>query len=149
MRISAKADYALRALLLLADHAPDRVTLDRLTVEGALPRKFLEAILTDLRRTGLVQSRRGLDGGYSLALPASRITIGEVIRSIDGQLMEPPVGRVNGAAPVDPGHAAHLDLVWRAMAISLAGVVDKVTLEHVRSGRLPSRVQRLGEVPFG
>lgn len=147
MRVSARLDYALRALLLLADHAPERVTLDQLSAEGALPRKFLEAILTDLRRMGLVVSRRGLDGGHTLALPANRITVGDVIRLVEGPLMEPPCGRDNGSGPHAGGHSSQLDLVWRAMATSLSGVADRVTLEQVRTGRLPPRVMRLSQGP--
>lgn len=140
MRISAKSDYALRALLLLADEAPSRVTLDTLTLQGAMPRKFLEGILGELRRTGLVQSRRGVDGGYALALPARKITIGHVMRVMDGPLVDTPLGR-----DLPGGHAssAQLDAVWAAMTASLALVLDQVTLEHVRSGRLPARVRRL------
>jgi len=140
VRISAKSDYALRALLLLAERAPTLITLDSLTVNGAMPRKFLEGILGELRRTGLVQTRRGVDGGYTLALPARRITIGEVIRAMDGPIVEIPIGRV---MPGTHTASIHLETVWLAMSASLATVLDQVTIEHVLTGRLPTHVRRL------
>ncbi|MFN8079115.1 MAG: Rrf2 family transcriptional regulator [Kineosporiaceae bacterium] len=140
MRISAKADYALRALVLLAELGPDRVTLEALTTRGAMPRKFLEGILSDLRHADLVHSRRGTDGGYTLAVPARQITIGQVIRAMDGPLVAAPVARSSGQ--VHPS-AKHLDTVWVAMAASLAEVLDRVTVDHLLSGRLPAAVVRL------
>ena len=88
MDISAKTDYAVRALLELAAREPSLVKVDAIIAEQQLPRKFVEAILGELRRAGLVRSQRGADGGYALALPASEITLGSVIRAVDGPLAE-------------------------------------------------------------
>ena len=149
MRLSAKVDYALRALLVLADHAPGLVKLDALAVEEAMPRKFVESILAELRRAGLVQSRRGADGGYGLAVSADRITVGDVLRVVDGPISAtPPVPR----GPVaSGGGSAHLATVWAALDASMAGVLDATTLEHLISGRLPEHVERLAatEGPAG
>src|ERR1700712_3871086 len=79
MQISAKSDYAVRAMLELAAHGPDLVKTDLLTSHQALPRKFVEAILAELRRADLVRSQRGPDGGYTLSRPASNITLGAII----------------------------------------------------------------------
>ena len=94
MDISAKTDYAVRALLELAAREPSLVKVDAIIGEQQLPRKFVEAILGELRRAGLVRSQRGADGGYALALPASEITLGAVIRAVDG-----PLGRGPRSSP--------------------------------------------------
>ena len=88
MQISAKTDYAVRALLSLAAREPDLVKVDAIVAEQGLPRKFVEAILGELRRADLVRSQRGADGGYALARPAAEITLGAVIRAVDGPLAE-------------------------------------------------------------
>jgi Rrf2 family protein len=86
MQISARADYALRALLTLAASDGQLVKGESLALAQDLPLRFLENILTDLRRAGLVQSRRGADGGYQLGRPADQITVATVIRVTDGPL---------------------------------------------------------------
>jgi Rrf2 family protein len=145
VQISAKTDYAVRALLLLASRSPDLVKVDVLTEQQLLPRKFVEAILSELRRAGLVRSQRGADGGYALARPASEITIGAVIRVVDG-----PLAEVRGLRPhetVYTGVAQHLPDVWVAMRASLRTVLDETTLEAVLTGDLPAHVQKMAEDP--
>lgn len=151
MDISAKTDYAVRALLSLAQaqHSPDAagtaVSVDTLAREQQLPGKFLEAIVADLRRAGLVTSRRGPHGGYLLSRPASQITIGQVFRAVDG-----PLAEVRGLRPQDTsygGVAQHLPSVWVAVRASLRQVLDETTLEQVRTGRLPRAVTRLSDRP--
>jgi Rrf2 family protein len=143
MRISAKTEYAVRTLLLLADRCPDMVKLDVLLHHQAMPRKFVEAILAELRRAGLVRSRRGTDGGYALARPADQISIGEVIRIIDGPLAEVHGQRPDQAA--GDGVAAHLPQLWVAMIVSLRTVLDGTTLDDVLTGNLPDHVRRLAQ----
>lgn len=138
MRVSAKTDYALRALLVLAERAPELVKVEALTAAEALPRKFVEVILSELRRAGLVISRRGSEGGYGLALPADRISVGAVIRVLDGPLGPVPA-RPAGAGTT----AAHLADVWTAATVSVTNVLDRTTLAHVLSGRLPDDVHEL------
>lgn len=141
VQISAKTDYALRALLILADAAPALVKIDELSHRQGLPRKFVEAILAELRRAGLVRSQRGSDGGYALARPASQISVGAVIRVVDG-----PLAEVRGLGPDGTeyvGVAQHLPAVWVAMRAALRTVLDETTLEQVLTGALPEHVATL------
>jgi len=146
--ISAKTDYAIRALLALAEAASvdgRPVSVDTLAVRQTLPRKFLEAILGDLRRAGIVSSQRGSSGGYVLARPAAQITLGEVFRVVDG-----PLAEVRGLRPhetVYEGVAEHLPVVWVAVRASLRRVLDGTTLEDVRTGALPAAVAELAADP--
>lgn len=144
MHISAKVDYGMRALLTLADHE-DSCTAETLAKAQGLPTKFLGAILNDLRRAGLVTSQRGGDRGYRLARPASAITVAEVMRSLDG-----PLAEVRGMRPemaVYDGPARHLQDVWVAVRASLRTVLERVTLEDVVKGKLPTPVAKLTADP--
>ncbi|MDP9393243.1 MAG: Rrf2 family transcriptional regulator [Actinomycetota bacterium] len=145
MDISAKTDYAVRALLTLAEHGGATVKVESLAAEQQLPRKFLEAILGDLRRAGVLRSQRGAEGGYTLARPAGEITLGQVMRAVDG-----PLAEVRGLRPDQTsyvGAARHLPDVWVAVRASLRCVLDETTLEHVLRGDLPEHVRRLCEDP--
>ncbi len=145
MQISAKTDYAIRALLNLAAHEPELVKVDVIVREQGLPRKFVEAILGELRRAGLVRSQRGADGGYALAKPADEITIGSVLRAVDG-----PLAEVRGLRPHETtysGVAEHLPEVWVAVRSSLRKVLDETTLAQVLSGALPAHVKKLNDAP--
>ena len=145
VEISAKTDYAVRALLGLAQRAPELVKVDVIISEQQLPRKFVEAILGELRRAGLVRSQRGAEGGYGLARPASEITLGQVIRAVDG-----PLAEVRGLRPHETtytGVAQHLPQVWVAVRASLRRVLDETTLQHVLTGKLPAHVRRMVEAP--
>jgi Rrf2 family protein len=145
VQISAKTDYAVRALLSLAQHEPDLVKVDVVVSEQGLPRKFIEAILGELRRAGLVRSQRGADGGYSLARPASEITLGAVIRAVDG-----PLAEIRGQRPHETsysGVAAHLPEVWVAVRASLRRVLDETTIAQVLTGKLPQHVRRMVDSP--
>jgi Rrf2 family protein len=135
VHISAKADYAVRALLLLADRSPDLVKIDVLSSEQDLPRGFAEGILNDLRKLGFVTSRRGAHGGYTLARPAAAITVGDVLRVVDG-----PFVTVRAAPPEQlnyRGVAKHLPALWGAMDVSLHDVLDGMTLANLLSGDVP------------
>ena len=141
MRVSARADYAIRALVELAAAGPDRpVRADAIARGQAIPSKYLENLLVDLRRARLVASQRGVNGGYRLARPASAITLADVIRAIDG-----PLAGVRDDAPEDvayPGVAAPLRDVWVALRASMRSVLEAVTLADVATGRLPAAVRR-------
>ncbi len=142
MNISAKSDYAVRALLLLA--AGDRrgpVKGETLASDQHIPAKFLENILLDLRRAGLIASQRGADGGYRLSRPATDITLAQVIRAVDG-----PLASIRGARPESAdydGAATALRDVWVAMRAALRSVLEHVTLAEVAGGDLPPAVTRL------
>jgi Rrf2 family protein len=141
MQVSARGDYAVRAAVALAAAHPATVSAQALAAEQALPRKFLEAILGELRRAGLVRSVRGAEGGYRLARPPDEIPVGAVLRAVDG-----PLAGVRGRRPeeiVYAGSAAHLSDLWVAVRAAVRGVLDEVTLAQVASGRLPARVRRL------
>ena len=145
MHISAKSDYAVRALLALAAHYPGQVRGEVLAREQDLPRKFLEAILGDLRRAGLVRSQRGAVGGFALARPPAEITVGQALRAVDGPLAEVRGLRPDQTAYV--GVAEHLPTVWVAARAALRDVLDEVTLVDVLSGQLPGHVIGLAGQP--
>jgi Rrf2 family protein len=142
MHVSAKTDYALRALLALAAAEGDGpIKGESLARAQAIPLNFLENILTELRRAGIVSSQRGGDGGYWLARPAAEVTLAEVIRAVDG-----PLAEVRGLRPEKAsyqGPAEHLAEIWVAVRASLRSVLESVTLADVVAGRLPLRVRRL------
>ena len=141
MRVSAKADYAVRAAVELAAlQTPESrpVKGDHVATAQSIPIKFLENILLDLRQAGLVNSRRGPEGGYWLARPAAEISVADVIRAADG-----PLASVRGEKPEDlayVGAAQPLAAVWIALRSSLRGVLEEVTLEQVAQGTLPAHV---------
>jgi Rrf2 family protein len=147
VQITAKADYALRALLMLAQATPELVKIDVLVAEQEMPRRFVESILSELRRAGLVRSQRGSDGGYALALPAEDITIGRVIRIVDGPIADGPGARPHELSRI--GVAEHLPDVWVAMWASLRRVLDETTLDQVLTGALPEHVVRLSRLSDG
>lgn len=146
--ISARTDYAVRAMLALAAAQADGVvpmSAELLAERQSLPRKFLEAILADLKGAGLVVSRRGSRGGYVLARAASEISLGDVFRAVDG-----PLAEVRGLRPQDvsyEGVAEHLPSLWVAVRSSLRGVLDGTSLAEILSGSLPPHVARLVAEP--
>ena len=147
MRVSAKTDYALRAAVELAaaEEEGRLVKGERLAGSQSIPLRFLENILLQLRNAGLVESRRGADGGYKLARPAAEITLADVIRAIDG-----PLAGVSGARPETldfQGRSEPLREVWVAVRASLRGVLENVTLADVAAGELPQNVRELTEAP--
>ncbi|GIG19546.1 Rrf2 family transcriptional regulator [Cellulomonas chitinilytica] len=145
MHISAKSDYAIRAALEIAQREPDVVTADTIAGGQGLPRTFVVSILADLRRAGLVRAHRGSSGGYVLTRPASDVTLGSIIRAVDG-----PLGQVHGLRPDEveyPGVAEHLPDVWVAVRSSLRLVLDGTTLQHALTGRLPAPVARMRDAP--
>lgn len=140
MRLSARVDYALRAVSELAA-ADEPRTVDQLAAAQQIPGKYLESILGELRRGGLLRSQRGPDGGYRLARSASDISIADVIRALDGEL-----ANVRGSRPEDleyAGAAAPLQEVWIALRASERAILETVTLAHVASGKMPKSVANL------
>lgn len=146
MDISARSDYAVRAMLTLAgEGGAVPVSVDRLAAQQELPRKFLEAIVADLRRAGLVTSRRGAAGGYLLARPATEISVGDIIRAVDG-----PLAEIRGQRPQDlvyDGAATHLATVWVALRAALRDVLDDTSLADIVAGDLPPLVGELASRP--
>jgi Rrf2 family protein len=150
VRISAKVDYAVRATVELAaaqngDDPPRPVKAETLARAQDIPVKFLENILQGLRQAGIVESRRGPEGGHLLARPASEIALADVIRAIDG-----PLAGVSGRRPEDvefKGTAEPLRDVWIAVRASVRRVLEEVTLADVASGTVPSHVTALTTDP--
>jgi Rrf2 family protein len=140
VRTTAKADYAVRAAVELAA-VDDVATADQIAQAQGIPLNFLENILGELRRAGLVQSRRGQAGGYLLAKPADEIAIADVIRAVEG-----PLANVRGLSPDEldyEGSAKTLRDVWVALRANVRAVLEQVTLADVASGELPAHVREL------
>lgn len=145
MRLSARVDYALRATAELAVAGSHPVTAVQLAEAQQIPPKFLENILGQLRRSGLVRSQRGPEGGYWLARPAEKIALADIIRAIDGPLLG-----VRGERPEHVGYegpARSLQEVWIALRASERAILERVTLAHIAAGELPEGVRKLTEDP--
>lgn len=145
MRVSAKADYAIRAAIELALAGEGPVKGDAIAKAQEIPPNFLENILADLRNAGLVASRRGAEGGYWLARPAGEVTLADVIRAVDGPLAN--VRGVRSEQVAYSGSAEPLRDVWIAVRASLRGVLERVTLADLASGELPASVRALAADP--
>jgi Rrf2 family protein len=142
MHVTAKADYAVRAVIELAagsEEAPRKV--DEVAQAQHIPVSFLENILTQLRSAGVVRSQRGPEGGYWLAQPADRLSLATVIRAVEG-----PLVGVRGRRPEEVsynGSAESLQEVWLALRANLRKVLEHVTVADVAAGKLPKRIAAL------
>jgi len=135
VHVSAKADYALRAMAELAAATRVPVTAERLATAQAIPAKFLESILLELRHAGLVVSRRGAEGGYQLARPAEEISLADVIRAVEG-----PLATVRGVRPESVsyvGAATGLRDVWIDLRSAMRSVLEQTTLAELVSRNVP------------
>src|SRR5947207_10482872 len=146
MRISAKVDYAVRAVVELAATEDARpVKAERIATAQGIPLNFLENILGELRHAGLVRSHRGAEGGFRLTKPPEEVTVADVIRAVEG-----PLASVRGGPPEDAayaGAASSLPRVWIAVRANLRRVVEAVTIADIASDKLPSSVNELTEDP--
>ncbi len=166
MRISAKADYAVRAVVELAaaqlddSRAADSseaggpaggrreekpVKAERIATAQGIPLNFLENILGELRHAGIVRSHRGADGGFRLAKPAEQLTLADVIRAVEG-----PLASVRGGPPEEaayPGASQSLPRVWIAVRANLRQVVEHVTVADIAAGELPPALEQLAQDP--
>jgi len=141
VRLSAKADYALRAAVELAAAGDGPVKADAISRAQEIPQRFLEQILLDLKHAGLVASQRGAEGGYWLARPPAEITLADLIRAVEG-----PLANVRGRRPEEleyRGSAQPLQEVFVALRASLRAVLETVTLADVAAGELPESVREL------
>jgi Rrf2 family protein len=126
VRVSAKVDYAIRAMLELAAAPPGTVKAEAIANAQEIPRNFLENILLDLRHAELVTSQRGAEGGYRLARPADEISVADVIRAVEG-----PLATVRGVRPEDvryEGPAQALRGTWIELRAAMRGVLEEATL---------------------
>jgi Rrf2 family protein len=145
MRISARADYAMRAAAELAAAGGGPVKGEALATAQGIPPKFLENILGDLRHARLIRSQRGAEGGYWLARPAEEISVADIIRAVEG-----PLATVRGEPPEDVGYggaAEHLQQVWIAVRKNIRDVVENVTVADIAAGKLPRNVADLANDP--
>jgi Rrf2 family protein len=145
VRVSAKADYALRAAIELAAAGDGPVKGERIAQAQEIPLKFLENILGDLRHAGVVRSQRGVEGGYWLARPADEITVAEVVRAVEG-----PIANVRGVGPETVeyvGSAERLRDVWIAVRANHRAVLEHVTIADLARGELPAAVEELAADP--
>jgi Rrf2 family protein len=143
VRISAKVDYAVRAAVELAAAKDETVKGDVIAEAQGIPLKFLENILGELKHHGIVNSRRGAQGGYWLAKPADEVSLADIVRAVEGPLASI---RGEGAENLDyHGAAEPLQKVWVAVRANLRAVMEEVTLADVVSGKLPSEVRELSE----
>jgi Rrf2 family protein len=142
MHITAKADYAVRAVVELSDsnqHEPRKV--DDVAQAQSIPVSFLENILTQLRSSGIVRSQRGPEGGYWLAHPPDEVNLAQIIRAVEG-----PLVGIRGQRPEEieySGSAEALQSVWVAVRANLRKVLEHVTVADVASGKLPRDVLAL------
>ncbi len=148
MQVSAKTDYALRAAAELARAAADEtgpVKGDSISESQGIPKKFMENILHDLKRSGIVRTRRGASGGYWLALPPEEISLADIIRAVEG-----PLANVRGEWPEAveySGAAEHLQEVWIAVRANLRAVLESVSLADLVEGDLPDPITELTRDP--
>jgi Rrf2 family protein len=141
MHLTARGDYAVRAAVELAAAGGETRRVSDIAAAQGIPPRFLENILLALRRAGLVQSRRGADGGFRLARSPELITLANVLRAVEG-----PLANVQGVPPEQvayDGAAAALRDVWVAVRASLRVVLERVTLADVVSGSLPADLAEL------
>ena len=148
MQVSAKTDYALRAAAELAKAASEGsgpLKGERISDAQGIPKKFMENILHDLKRSGIVRTRRGASGGYWLALPAEEISLADIIRAVEG-----PLANVRGEWPEAveySGAAEHLQEVWIAVRANLRAVLESITLADLVEGDLPAPITELTRDP--
>ena len=145
MRVTAKAEYAVRATLELAAGNGEPVKRDRIVAAQSIPPKFLENILAELRHAGLVESQRGSEGGYWLSRSPDEITIADVRRAVEG-----PLASVRSHRPETleyEGLAEPLQVVWVALRQNIRAVLETVTVDALASGKLPRAVVELTKDP--
>lgn len=145
MQVTAKADYAVRAMIEIAAGDGEPVKGEVVAEAQQIPAAFLESILSEMRQAGLLQSRRGPEGGYWLARAAGEITVADVVRAADG-----PLALVRGDRPETVTYAApatRLTDVWVAVRASLRAVLEEVTLASILAGELPAGVREMLDDP--
>lgn len=142
MHVTAKADYAVRAVVELAAGSQDTPRkVDEVAQAQGIPVSFLENILTQLRSSGIVRSQRGPEGGYWLAQPAAQLNLAQVIRAVEG-----PLVGVRGQRPEEveyQGSAESLQQVWIALRANLRKVLEHVTVADIAAGKLPKEIVAL------
>jgi Rrf2 family protein len=145
VRVSAKADYAVRAAVELAGAGEASLTAEVIASRQDIPMPFLQKILHELRIAGLIASQRGPEGGHRLARPAGQITVADVLRAVEG-----PLAAVRGESPESlryRGAGEPVQLVWIALRTNMRAVLEGVTFADLAAGRLPRRIAGLAREP--
>ena len=143
--MSARIDYAVRALVELSVSPDGTATRDELAAAQDIPPRYLESILTQLRQAGLVIGRRGKSGGYTLSRPAGAISVAEVSRAVDG-----PLAIVQGLRPDEiryEGSAQHVGELWIGLRAAIRSVMESVTIADLATGSLPPELQKVIDDP--
>jgi Rrf2 family protein len=145
VRISAKEDYAVRAVLELAAHGGGPLTRDHISEAQDIPNAFLQNILVELRHAEIVEAQRGREGGFKLARPAREITVADVVRAVTG-----PLATVRGTRPPAVQYndtAEPLKAVWVALRANIRAVLERVTLADLAAGSLPAAITKVTANP--
>jgi Rrf2 family protein len=145
MRISAKEDYAVRAVLELALADGNPVKREQIAQAQTIPIAFLQNILVELRHAEIVEAQRGREGGFRLARPAAEITVADVVRAVSG-----PLATVRGVRPPSLAYTASaepLKEVWVAVRANIRAVLERVTLADLASGKMPAAVKKITADP--
>ena len=137
MHITARTEYALRAMLALAAAEPNALTAAALATEQRMPATFLKTILSELRGAQLIVNQRGPERGYRLIRPAAEISVGEILRVVDGPL------ELGEDGPYEWIALRNLQQVWHAADSAMRGIVDRVSLADLITGDLPAHVRDL------
>lgn len=143
MKVSAKVDYAVQAIVAIAaaSSRDELISAEEIARMHEIPEKFLEGILTTLRKAGVVNSYRGPSGGYELAKKPEHITVADIIRTIDG-----PLAAVRGFAPEEIGYSGtskHVADVWIATRVSLRQVLENISIADLLSGEFTASVETM------
>lgn len=145
MQISARVDYAVRAMLEIAAAHPERLNRDEIASRQGLPTRYLEPILRDLSKHRLLESQRGVAGGYVLAREAGGITVADVARAVDGPLALVAQQRPEHVAYTGPAH--HLGELWVGLRAAIRSVMDHVSIEDLLTGVMPDELRTLIDEP--
>lgn len=141
MHVSARSDYAVRALIVLVREGGGPCTADFMAKRQDIPSKFLNAVLRDLKKAALIGSQRGMDGGYYMVREPKDIAVADIMRAVEGQLAD-----VRGIRPENlsyVGEAEPLQEVWIAARAAMRSVLDHTTLADLTTGNLPDVVKQL------
>ncbi len=139
MRLSARGEYAIKALVDLALHDQEGLQpIQEIAARQGIPQRYLEQVLLQCKRAGLLESRRGSAGGYRLSLPGDQVTVGAVLRAVEGPVVGTEPAR-RGARQTQGERPGDLSDLWREISEAVSAVVDRVTLEDLRRRALERR----------
>ncbi len=145
MRVTARADYAMRAVTELAAAGGTLLKRDEIASRQEIPIEFLESVMLALKHAGIVQSQRGASGGFRLARPADSISVADVVRAVDGPMLDVRGDRAEAIAYAGP--AERVQDVWIAVRASLREILEGTSVQDIVDGKMPKPVTRLTDDP--